>query len=84
MNQVHETSKVITLEDSGRTVVYNSGGSIQADIEVPVVPVGSFSKTDRVAQVRMRSGKIETFGGDLLKQALANGGRLVKILQEGK
>jgi hypothetical protein len=84
MNAVHETSKVVTLEDGGRTVVYNAGGDHQPDIEVPVIPAGSFPVGVRVAHVRMRSGKIETFGGDLLKQALANGGRLVKVLQEGK
>lgn len=54
------------------------------EIPVHVIPPGSFEVGVRVAQVRMRSGKIETFGGDLLKQALANGGKLVKILQEGK
>lgn len=76
----------IFLDDNGRTVVMHEGGysGMVPDVRVPVIPAGSFAVGVRVAQVRMRSGKIETFGGDLLKQALANGGKLVKVLQEGK
>jgi hypothetical protein len=74
--------KLQTLGDG--LVGYFNEGLNGDQIPVAVLPPGQFPPGVRVAEVRMRSGKIETFGGDLLKQALANGGRIVKILQEGK
>lgn len=74
---------VVYLDDDGQTFVANDGQN-NTKIPVPVILPGAFSASDRVAEVRLRSGKIQTFAGELLKTALANGAKLVRVLQEEK
>lgn len=51
---------------------------------VAVRPAGSYSADARVCEVRMKSGAVHTFGGELLTQALQNGARIIREIQKGK